>query len=162
MSPSKSNYYITEPHPTVLQNTYTHAGRGGAGNLFRAPVTTPSTGVPTEVKLAKTVSSGNSTRFYSGRGGAGNIHKSTERPTLSFDEEYAMADAREKATLHGYVGRGGAGNFYNPTATIPGLAKKDRKHSVVSNDSDRRDSVSSAGSTRSGFLARITSIGRSH
>jgi hypothetical protein len=163
MSPSKSNYYITEPHPTVLQNTYTHAGRGGAGNLFRAPLTTPPTGVPTEVaKLAKIPSSGNSTRFYSGRGGAGNIHKAAERPTISFDEEYAMAETREKATLHGYVGRGGAGNFYNPTAAIPGLAKKDRKHSVASEASDRRDSVSSAGSTRSGFLARITSIGRSH
>jgi hypothetical protein len=165
MSPNKSNnYYITEPHPTVPQNTYTHAGRGGAGNLFRAPLTTPPTGIPTPfAKPLKASSSGSSTRFYSGRGGAGNIHKSVERPQLSFDEEYAMADARDKASTHGHVGRGGAGNFYDGSDTIPGVAK-DRKYSLrtIASNESRRDSISSTGSTRSGFLARLSSIGRSH
>lgn len=145
-------YYITEPHPTVVQNSYIHAGRGGAGNLFRAPLTTPSTGVPTHAKLAKVSSSG---RFYSGRGGAGNVHTAAKRPVLSLDEEYAIADAREKATAVGHVGRGGAGNFFGGGVHHE---KKVRKSTVASDVSDRRDSTSSAESVWSGFLGRLSSI----
>ena len=149
-------YVVTEPHPTVMQNTYVHAGRGGAGNLFRAPLTTPSTGVPTEMKAAKAASSG---RFYSGRGGAGNVHSSVERPVLSLDEEYTLTEAREKTSLFGHVGRGGAGNFFGGGVNHP--EKKDRKMSVASDVSERRDSTSSNGSARSGFLNRISShLGR--
>lgn len=147
MSP---NYYITEPHPTVLQNTYVHSGRGGAGNLFRAPLTTPSTGVPTPAKPTKPSSS----RFYSGRGGAGNVHSAAERPVLSLDEEYALASAREKAAAAGgTVGRGGAGNFCRNGENM------DRKASIASDISDRRDSTSSSGSVRSGFFGRLASKG---
>ncbi|KAJ9134702.1 hypothetical protein NKR19_g8548 [Coniochaeta hoffmannii] len=148
-------YVVTEPHPTVVQNTYIHAGRGGAGNLFRAPETTPATGVPTEVNPApKKASSG---RFYSGRGGAGNVQSSSVRPVLSLDEEYALTEAREKHSLFAHVGRGGAGNFFGGGVQ----EKKDRKMSIASDASGRRDSTSSSGSARSGFLGRITShIGR--
>src|SRR4051794_31059770 len=98
-------YTITEPHPTVPQNSYTHSGRGGAGNIFRAPATTPASGVPPLTQTRSndsarssvssgSTSSGAGTRFYSGRGGAGNAHAASERPVISFDEEYARADAR--------------------------------------------------------------------
>ena len=93
------------PHPTVAKNSYTHSGRGGAGNFFKAPATTPSAGVPTKVEPAPV----STTRFYSGRGGAGNAHASSERPVLSFGEEIARAEVRSKAAF-AHVGRGGAGN----------------------------------------------------
>lgn len=151
-------YVVTEPHPTVVRNTYVHAGRGGAGNLFRAPETTPATGVPTEIKPApKAVSSG---RFYSGRGGAGNVQSSGLRPVFSLDEEYAITEAREKTSLFAHVGRGGAGNFFSGGVhEKPG--KLGRKMSAASDVSERRDSTSSSGSARSGFLQRLTShVGR--
>ncbi|OIW23588.1 hypothetical protein CONLIGDRAFT_135389 [Coniochaeta ligniaria NRRL 30616] len=147
-------YVVTEPHPTVVQNTYIHAGRGGAGNLFRAPQTTPATGVPTEIKPAKAASSG---RFYSGRGGAGNVHSAVQRPVLSLDEEYAITEAREKTSPFAHVGRGGAGNFVGGGVYPAEKAeKKDRKMSVAS-DVSRRDSTSSSGSARSTFLQRLGS-----
>lgn len=151
-------YVVTEPHPTVARDTYIHAGRGGAGNLFRAPETTPATGVPTEIKPApKSVSSG---RFYSGRGGAGNVQSSAMRPVLSLDEEYVITEAREKTSLFAHVGRGGAGNFLGG-GVRERPAKLDRKMSVASDASGRRDSTSSSGSARSGFLQRLTShVGR--
>ena len=137
---SSSSYLITEPHPTVAQNSYTHSGRGGAGNFFRAPATTPSTGVPTKAAPAPV----SNTRFYSGRGGAGNAHASAERRVLSFSEEIARAEVRSKAAF-AHVGRGGAGNV------------------VVSNDAtshkSRRDSSSTNGSERSGFWGRLSNIG---
>lgn len=147
-------YVVTEPHPTVVQNTYIHAGRGGAGNLFRAPLTTPSTGIPTEVRPSKPAAA-SSGRFYSGRGGAGNIHSSVERPVLSLDEEYTLTEAREKTSVLGHVGRGGAGNFFG--GGVHHSEKKDRKMSVASDASGRRDSTSSSDSARSGILARISS-----
>ncbi|KAI8959645.1 hypothetical protein F5Y11DRAFT_297622 [Daldinia sp. FL1419] len=98
---------ITEPHPTVPKNSYTHSGRGGAGNYFRAPTTTPSSGVATKPTTVKSTTS----RFYSGRGGAGNAHVSAAKPVLSFDEEYTHKSHIEQKPV-GYVGRGGAGNVY--------------------------------------------------
>jgi len=132
---------INEPHPTVPANTYTHSGRGGAGNMFRAPATTAPTGVATPAAAAKTSST---KRFYSGRGGAGNAHASVDRPVLSFEEEYASAAAREKHAS-GHVGRGGAGNVFSASA---------------SNGADRRDSASTNGSVRSGFWGRLSSGSR--
>jgi hypothetical protein len=149
-------YYVNEPHPTVVQNTYTHAGRGGAGNLFRAPATTPSTGPITQLSPPKSLSTG---RFYSGRGGAGNVHAAVERRALSVEEEYALTVAREKAASVGHVGRGGAGNVFNGGVQVE---KKDRKHSMASDASDRRDSASSDGSVRSGFFGRLNSSIRRH
>lgn len=135
-----ATYLINEPHPTVAKNSYTHSGRGGAGNFFKAPATTPSTGIPTKVEPTP-ASTG---RFYSGRGGAGNAHASAERPVLSFSEEFARAEVRAKAAF-AHVGRGGAGNV------------------VISNDStskkSRRDSSSTDASERSGFWHRLSHVG---
>ncbi|KAI1432095.1 hypothetical protein GGR50DRAFT_627406 [Xylaria sp. CBS 124048] len=138
------SFTITEPHPTVRQNTYTHAGRGGAGNYFRAPVTTPSSGVPTEsVSLPPSTSN-----FYSGRGGAGNAHVSKNRPVMSFDEEFKLLNQAEQSRI-GYVGRGGAGNIYD--AATPSRARK-------GSDGASANSSSSSGS----LLGRVSSAFSRH
>ncbi|KAK4199334.1 hypothetical protein QBC40DRAFT_82705 [Triangularia verruculosa] len=139
-------YTITEPHPTVAKNSYTHSGRGGAGNFFRAPQTTAPSGVPTPAATGPP-STG---RFYSGRGGAGNAHASAERPVMSFDEEFTRAEVREKTATISHVGRGGAGNI---SSTGPSSTKKN------STELSRRDSNSTNGSAKSGFWGRISSIG---
>ncbi|KAK3944067.1 hypothetical protein QBC46DRAFT_6534 [Diplogelasinospora grovesii] len=144
-----SYFTITEPHPTVPQNSYTHSGRGGAGNMFRAPATTPSTGVPTPLTRSTTATSTAGGRFYSGRGGAGNAHAAAERPIIAFDEEYARHEVREKVSTISHVGRGGAGNVFS-------TSQKDRKPSDASSTASRRDSVSTNGSTRSGFWGRLS------
>ncbi|KAI1112165.1 hypothetical protein F5Y14DRAFT_279598 [Nemania sp. NC0429] len=130
-------FTVAEPHPTVGQNTYTHSGRGGAGNHFRAPVTTPASGVPTESKVLPPSTS----NFYSGRGGAGNAHVSEKRPLMSFDEEFKLKSQVEQKRV-GYVGRGGAGNIFDAAAPSP-----KRKNSDAA-------STSSAGST---LLERVSS-----
>ncbi|KAK4168114.1 hypothetical protein QBC43DRAFT_202549 [Cladorrhinum sp. PSN259] len=143
-----SLYTITEPHPTVAQNSYTHSGRGGAGNFFRAPKTTAPTGVPTPAAVVAPKAS-TTTRFYSGRGGAGNAHSSAERPVLSFDEEFTRAEVREKAATISHVGRGGAGNIVSSSGS-----HKDKKDSASLR---RVDSTSTTDSNRSGFWGRIMS-----
>ncbi|KAK3995153.1 hypothetical protein QBC44DRAFT_234917 [Cladorrhinum sp. PSN332] len=143
-----SLYTITEPHPTVAQNSYTHSGRGGAGNFFRAPKTTAPSGVPTPA-AAPSSSTTPSSRFYTGRGGAGNAHSSAERPVLSFDEEFARAEVREKASTISHVGRGGAGNIFSSSSS-----QKDKKDS---SSLRRMDSTSTTDSNRSGFWGRIMS-----
>ncbi|KAK3359101.1 hypothetical protein B0T25DRAFT_564147 [Lasiosphaeria hispida] len=140
------SYFITEPHPTVAKNSYTHSGRGGAGNFFRAPETTAPTGVPTQVSTAMPVTS-SSTRFYSGRGGAGNAHASIARPVMSFDEEFARAEVRDQASVVTHVGRGGAGNVFNKLGASNSAG------------STRRDSSSTDGSQRSGFWGRLSNVG---
>jgi hypothetical protein len=143
------SYTITEPHPTVPQNSYTHSGRGGAGNFFRAPATTSPSGVPTP---ATRTSAASTRRFYSGRGGAGNAHAAGERPVLSFDEEFTRAEVREKTATISHVGRGGAGNIF----TLFGSDKK----SEDGEELGRRDSASTEGSSRStGFWGRVRSVG---
>lgn len=146
-------YTTTEPHPTVAQNAYTSSGRGGAGNIFRAPVTTTpaASGVPTGTHQS---SSSNSGRFFSGRGGAGNAHVAgSERPVIWLEEEYLAraADARDKRTspagaVVGFVGRGGAGN-----AVV--VAGGDRAEARKGSDASSRGS--DASSVRSGFWARL-------
>ncbi|KAI1402505.1 hypothetical protein F4819DRAFT_454161 [Hypoxylon fuscum] len=101
------NFTITEPHPTVQKDSFMHSGRGGAGNYFRAPATTPASGVATQPTTAPQTTG----RFHSGRGGAGNAHVSASKPVLSFDEEFAHQSHIEQKPV-GYVGRGGAGNVY--------------------------------------------------
>ncbi|GAB1315076.1 hypothetical protein MFIFM68171_05286 [Madurella fahalii] len=142
-----ASYTITEPHPTVPQNSYTHSGRGGAGNFFRAPATTSPAGVPTPA----TASSSSSSRFYSGRGGAGNARPASERPVLSFDEEFARAEARDRAATAGYVGRGGAGNIVsnnnnNNNNNNTSTAEKDRRDSSCSLGGESQESSASSGS----------------
>ncbi|CAK7563795.1 MAG: hypothetical protein SEPTF4163_001672 [Sporothrix epigloea] len=110
-------YTITEPHPTVQANAYTHSGRGGLGNIFRAPTSvTPSTGIPTPFSSSSSSpaprngSSSSSSRFYAGRGGAGNVYPISERQGVSLDDEFAYASTVSKSSVRGHVGRGGAGN----------------------------------------------------
>ena len=159
-------YTITEPHPTVVKDHYTHAGRGGAGNYFRAPATTPASGVPTpaaepvtttSTTTTTTSSSSSSARFYSGRGGAGNLHVAPSRPpALSFDEEYRR-QARAGAKPVGHVGRGGAGNVYaHVDATVPVGRKTSDASSCASSDSG-------ASGRSSGFLGRLSkTLSRNH
>ncbi|KAI1370573.1 hypothetical protein F4677DRAFT_349412 [Hypoxylon crocopeplum] len=129
-----SDYTITEPHPTIPKNAYAHSGRGGAGNYFRAPATTPSFGVATKTKT--TTSTHTTSRFHSGRGGAGNAHVSAAKPVLSFDEEFAHQSHIEQKPI-GYVGRGGAGNVY--AAGGPSAIRK-------GSDASSQHSTSSSGS----------------
>lgn len=136
-----SRYTITEPHPTVAENHYIHAGRGGAGNHFKAPLTTPPQGVPTPIHptvsraSTSSASSTNSGRFYSGRGGAGNAHSHIERPVMSFEDEFRREEKRRSQVMGYHVGRGGAGNFAS--------VKKVRKASISSVTSDASSSASS-------------------
>ncbi|KAI1820597.1 hypothetical protein F4861DRAFT_54144 [Xylaria intraflava] len=134
-------FTITEPHPTVKQNTYTHSGRGGAGNYFRAPVTTPASGVPTESRALPPSTS----NFYSGRGGAGNAHVSQKRPVMSFDEEFKLQSQMAESRT-GYVGRGGAGNIYD-AATPRSMSK----------GGDDASSSSASSSRTTAFLGRVSS-----
>ncbi|KAK4138814.1 hypothetical protein BT67DRAFT_369158 [Trichocladium antarcticum] len=156
-----TSYTITEPHPTVPQNSYTHSGRGGLGNFFRAPATTSPSGVPTPLEPAPTststststspTSSARPRAFYSGRGGAGNAHAAAERPVLSFDEEFARAETRDRAPVS-YVGRGGAGNFYASAAKTAG-----DDGSSISRVSSAASTAGSGSSARSGFWGRVLS-----
>lgn len=156
-------YTITEPHPTVVKDHYTHAGRGGAGNYFRAPATTPASGIATAATLPTTTTGKTTTtRFYSGRGGAGNLHEApSSRPPpalLSFDEEYRR-QARVDAKPVAHVGRGGAGNVYAPaTAPVPTAAAR-----KTSDASSCASTESAASGRSSGFLGRLSkSLSRNH
>ncbi|KAK6857171.1 hypothetical protein PG990_010991 [Apiospora arundinis] len=141
-------FTVNEPHPTVAKDSFTHSGRGGAGNFFRAPETTPSTGISTApVTTAPRPSPG---RFYSGRGGAGNAHASAQRPVMSIEESYRLQSHIEAKAV-GYVGRGGAGNAF--VKGVPASASQ-RKGSDASSVASSR----SSGSVRSNnLLERISS-----
>lgn len=137
------SYQITEPHPHV--GTYAYAGRGGAGNAFKAPKTSDAVNAQGPASLFGGKLPQTSSKFSSGRGGAGNIRNSSERALFSFDEELDRQATREsKAKELGAVysvGRGGAGNY---TSSRPETS------------SNRKDSSSSNESTRSGFLSRLS------
>lgn len=135
---------VNEPHPTVAKNSYLHSGRGGAGNFFRAPETTPASGISTKPVTARP-STG---RFYSGRGGAGNAQAEAARPVMSFEEQYKLQSQMEQKPA-GYVGRGGAGNAY-----VASSSATQRKHS----DAGSISSASSSGSFRSAIMERLSSI----
>jgi hypothetical protein len=106
------SFHITEPHPSV-SSPYIYSGRGGAGNLHRAPtsVTNGATasGPASLVKLSPLSSNA---YFTSGRGGAGNMHREKERAMFSFDEELQQQERlrSQQAPVY-HVGRGGAGNL---------------------------------------------------
>lgn len=147
------SYSITEPHPTVAASTWCHAGRGGAGNFFKAPktVTSPS-GVPTPITPTISNSTSATSKFHSGRGGAGNAHSSIERPVISFEDEYERKERSESASRPAFTGRGGAGNFKSASSSFG--SKQLRKGSDASTASDA--STKSGSSTRSGFLGRLS------
>jgi len=107
-----SRFSITEPHPTA--NNYIHAGRGGAGNTFKAPKTSSGAIARGSASLFETGLPATSSKFSSGRGGAGNIHLTSEKAIFSFDEELDRQSTRERKLQAGavyHVGRGGAGNY---------------------------------------------------
>jgi len=113
-SSSSARYSIVEPHPSVPSSHYFSTGRGGAGNVTRAPPsTTPgtdATGPAARVNL--TTPTHPRKNFVAGRGGAGNVHPSSERAIFSFDEELErqLSQDRHAAPVY-HVGRGGAGNL---------------------------------------------------
>ncbi|KAK3296845.1 uncharacterized protein B0H64DRAFT_110836 [Chaetomium fimeti] len=161
-----SLYTITEPHPTVPQNSYTHSGRGGLGNFFRAPATTSPSGVPTPstTTTATTSTTSSTRRFYSGRGGAGNARAA---PALAFDEdELARRESATATAMVGHVGRGGAGNVFYSSSSAAAVAK-DAGVDDAGEALGRRDSASTEGSARSsassslaGLWGRVKSAGR--
>ncbi|KAH7356748.1 hypothetical protein BKA65DRAFT_213893 [Rhexocercosporidium sp. MPI-PUGE-AT-0058] len=138
-----SNFQLVEPHPSV--NTYIHAGRGGAGNYFKAPKTSNGSTARGPASLFENGLPKSTSMFSSGRGGAGNIHKPSERAIFSFDEELQLQKTREEKMKDGavyHIGRGGAGNW---SSTRPESSRKDSSSSSDSN-----------GSVRSGFLGRLS------
>lgn len=127
-----SQYQVTEPHPTVA--SYAKTGRGGAGNIFKAPKTSNGTTAKGPASLFGDGLPASSSRFSAGRGGAGNIHESTERTIFSFDEELerqVTREQREKEGSVGHTGRGGAGNWIAEQPSSGGR----RKDSTGSGDS---------------------------
>ncbi|KAI0134302.1 hypothetical protein BJ170DRAFT_193818 [Xylariales sp. AK1849] len=138
------SYTVTEPHPTVPQDSYARSGRGGAGNFFRAPATTPSSGIVTPTSsMPMPPSTG---RFHAGRGGAGNVRTAAERPVMSFDEQYKIqSQIDDKPITH--VGRGGAGNIYS---------SRDPQSTRKASDASSHRSNSSSGSVKSSFMNRLS------
>ena len=135
-----STYSVTEPHPNVSR--YTHSGRGGAGNTFKAGQISSGATARGPASLFGGIIPQTSSRFSSGRGGAGNIKPVSEKAIFSFDEELERQSSREKKLAEGaiyHVGRGGAGNWAS-----------------ISPSSSRKDSSSSDESTRSGFFSRLS------
>ncbi|KFY24710.1 hypothetical protein V493_05073 [Pseudogymnoascus sp. VKM F-4281 (FW-2241)] len=124
-------FSIAEPAPTPLPNHYTPAGRGGAGNMYKASsfpaslsrsstassngsTLSKSSTSSTTSSLAKssTRSSSSSTqRVFAGRGGAGNVRPRAEEEPFSFAEEVREQTRREEREKMWVVGRGGAGNW---------------------------------------------------
>jgi hypothetical protein len=116
------SYIVTEPSPSTT--SYVRSGRGGAGNITRASKAAQKTTSHSSSPLAP------SRRYFSGIGGAGNVHQASEHPTISLDEEYERAAARDQADV-GHCGIGGAGNVFK------------RKGSDASSDASSRSSISS-------------------
>lgn len=115
---SSQRYSIVEPHPSVHSSSFITTGRGGAGNITKAPASVTSgrdaTGPAARVPLSSLRRSPQASHqsFTTGRGGAGNIvHPPSERAIFSFDEELEHQLSREQHAAPVYhVGRGGAGN----------------------------------------------------
>jgi hypothetical protein len=142
-----SQILISEPHPTIAAGTYTHSGRGGAGNTFRA-TSSSSSKTASAPRPARAPTS--SRKFYSGIGGAGNIHKPEERAAMNLGEEFERAKHRDAAERT-HVGVGGAGNVY-------------RRHGASSESSGSLRSSADSTASTSHFWGRISSssFGRHH
>jgi hypothetical protein len=104
------NYILTEPSPST--NVFVRSGRGGYGNISRSKQTSSST-TRTVVTPSTTITApAPSRRFFSGIGGAGNVHRASEQPSVSLDDEYDRIAARDQMAA-GHVGIGGAGNVFH-------------------------------------------------
>merc|ERR1712059_229024 len=84
-----SNFQLVEPHPSV--NHYAHAGRGGAGNYFKAPKTSNGSTARGPASLFEHGLPKSKSKFSSGRGGAGNW--STPRPEASHKDSSSSSDS---------------------------------------------------------------------
>ncbi|KAI3542479.1 hypothetical protein CSPX01_06957 [Colletotrichum filicis] len=147
-----SQIFVTEPHPTVAPNTYIYSGRGGFGNIRKAPqVLTPATGITTPLKPAPipTGNGGATRRFYSGIGGAGNRHEAPERPVRTFDEDFDRQEVRDRAAV-GHVGIGGAGNVTRRVSDASSV------HSGDSEESASTSSLKSLKNRGGNFWRRVT------
>lgn len=136
-----SRYSIVEPHPSVTpRQQYIGTGRGGAGNVVKAPTTiTRGSDASGPASRAASLSVPRRT-FYSGRGGAGN-HVNDAPRMFSFDEELAheMQQSKHIAPVY-HVGRGGAGNLCKASSST--------NHNLTRRMSDT--STSSTSSAESG------------
>ncbi|KAK1654482.1 hypothetical protein BDP81DRAFT_389576 [Colletotrichum phormii] len=143
-----SQIFVTEPHPTVAPNTYIYSGRGGFGNIRKAPqVLTPATGITTPLKPA---GNGDATRrFYSGIGGAGNRHEASECLVRTFDEDFDRQEVRDRAAV-GHVGIGGAGNVTRRVSDASSV------HSGASDESASTSSLKSLKNRGGNFWRRVT------
>ncbi|KAI9892768.1 MAG: hypothetical protein M1814_001188 [Vezdaea aestivalis] len=146
-------YNVFEPHPTVPRTQYIGSGRGGAGNIHRAPSST-TTVSPANPPPSRTTLHPAST-FMTGRGGAGNlVHNTTsERAIFSFDEELEReAKVEEKSAPVYYVGRGGAGNYsYSRGRSWAWEQPRSvRSNSVGSRDTQRSDASDRSTSSKVG------------
>jgi hypothetical protein len=155
-----SAYHLTEPFPKV-PTTYTHTGRGGAGNIAKprsnvpittsrnvSVVTTPEASGPYPPPQGVSVTEKPSPRhrnFTAGRGGIGNLHPASERAIFSFDEELERLRKAEDTIAPIYhIGRGGEGNLVD-----------NRK--ISSAESTRSGSISSRES-ENGFRSSIDRV----
>ncbi|KAF4335892.1 hypothetical protein FBEOM_10266 [Fusarium beomiforme] len=132
------SYILTEPSPST--NVFVRSGRGGYGNIARASKETTSstrTVVTPSTSPSKTTPS---RRFFSGIGGAGNVHRASEHPSVSLDDEYDRIAARDQMAA-GHVGIGGAGNVFH------------RKDSDAGSDASDSSSMSS----KTKLWARVSS-----
>ncbi|KAF5609485.1 uncharacterized protein FSUBG_3959 [Fusarium subglutinans] len=138
------SYILTEPSPST--NVFVRSGRGGYGNISRASKDTPSSSSSnsssnrTVVTSSTTTTTTPSRRFFSGIGGAGNVHRASEQPSVSLDDEYDRIAARDQMAA-GHVGIGGAGNVFH------------RKDSDAGSDASDSSSMSS----KSKLWARVSS-----
>ncbi|KAF4947910.1 hypothetical protein FGADI_10070 [Fusarium gaditjirri] len=132
------SYTLTEPSPST--NVFVRSGRGGYGNISRASKDTISSSTRTVVTPSTTTTTTPSRRFFSGIGGAGNVHRASEQPSVSLDDEYDRIAARDQMVA-GHVGIGGAGNVFH------------RKDSDAGSDASDSSSMSS----KSKLWARVSS-----
>ncbi|KAI1009735.1 hypothetical protein LB504_003209 [Fusarium proliferatum] len=133
------SYILTEPSPST--NVFVRSGRGGYGNISRASKdTTSSSPSNRTVVTPSTTTTTPSRRFFSGIGGAGNVHRASEQPSVSLDDEYDRIAARDQMAA-GHVGIGGAGNVFH------------RKDSDAGSDASDSSSMSS----KTKLWARVSS-----
>lgn len=146
-----ANYLITEPAPSTT--SYIRSGRGGAGNTFRAPANASTTTRVSSSSSKAAAPSSASRRFFSGIGGAGNVHRASERPAPSLDDEVRRLASREdKVSGRGHCGIGGAGNVYSRR---PSDGSESGASAAAKDDDDARSSLSST-SSRSKLWAQMT------
>ncbi|KAJ4267600.1 hypothetical protein NW762_003709 [Fusarium torreyae] len=132
------SYILTEPSPST--NVYVRSGRGGYGNISRASKDTSSSSRTVLTPSTTTSTTTPSRRFFSGIGGAGNVHRASEQPSVSLDDEYDRIAARDQMAA-GHVGIGGAGNVFH------------RKDSDAGSDASSSSSLSS----KTKLWARVSS-----